>query len=282
MFTRMANGWELMKESFRVLRMDKELLLFPLISGIACVLVLASFAAPLWNSPYLTGIMDDGEIPNDPVAYVLIFAFYFVNYFVILFFNSGLVACAIIRLKGGDPTVSDGMRAARSRLPQILAWALVSATVGMILRIIESYSEKAGQFAAALLGGAWSIATYFVVPVMVVEQAGPIDAVKRSFAVLRKTWGEALTANFGIGFLRLLACLPCVVLLVIGTVMLGSGSATLGAVLIGGGIFSLIMVLLISSALDSIILAALYLYANEGMDAQHFDNSLLQESFASR
>src|SRR5262249_35476691 len=149
--------------------------------------VLGSFAAPLWNSPYVQVVFDDGQIPNDPVAYVILFAFYAVNYFVIVFFNSALVACAIIRFKGGEPTVSDGLRAASNRLPQILAWALVSATVGIVLRTLESRSEKLGQIAAALVGAAWSIATYFVVPVLVVERVGPVEAVQRSFAVLRKT-----------------------------------------------------------------------------------------------
>ena len=50
MFERVANGWELAKASWGVLKLDKELLLFPLMSGIAWLIVLASFALPLWNS----------------------------------------------------------------------------------------------------------------------------------------------------------------------------------------------------------------------------------------
>lgn len=281
-FTRMANGWELAKESFGVLRLDKELLVFPLVSGISCLLVLASFAVPLWGSPYASVIFDEGQIPEDPVAYGILFAFYLVNYFVILFFNSGLVACALIRFKGGDPTVADGFRAAFNRLPQIFAWALVSATVGLVLRIVESRSERVGQIVAALVGAAWSIATYFVVPVLVVERTGPVEAVKRSFAVLRKTWGEALAANFGIGILVFLAMVPCIALIFFGVMMLAAGTGALGGVLLCCGVLSLILVSLISSALDSILLAALYLYATEGTVPQHFDNSLLQNSFTTR
>ena len=159
MFERLANGWELAKNSWQVLRLDKELLLFPLMSGIACLFVLASFAIPLWTTQYVDTVLEEGQPLQNVLAYVVLFAFYFVNYFVIVFFNTALIACAIIRFRGGDPTVSDGLRAAISRLPQIVAWALVSATVGVILRVIESYSDKVGQIVAALLGGAWSITT---------------------------------------------------------------------------------------------------------------------------
>src|SRR5262245_52426735 len=146
MFARLGNGWALARESFAVLRMDKELLLFPVLSGISCLLVLASFAVPLWNSDFLHVVVnEEANVHENPLAWLILFAFYAVNYFVIVFFNSALVACAIIRFKGGDPTISDGLRAASNRLPQILAWALVSATVGVLLRAIESWSEKAGQ-----------------------------------------------------------------------------------------------------------------------------------------
>jgi hypothetical protein len=282
MFTRIANGWELAKESFHVLRLDKQLLVFPLISGVACLLVLASFAVPLWGSPYAGVVFDEGRIPDDPVAYAILFAFYFVNYFVIVFFNSALVACAIVRFKGGEPTVSDGFRAASNRLPQILGWALVSASVGLVLRAIESRSEKAGQIAAALLGAAWSIGTYFVVPVLVVERTGPIEAVKRSLSVIRRTWGEALAANFGIGFIVFLASLVGIVPLVAGLAMLVSGQTVIGVALAASGVGLLILVALISSALNAILLAALYLYAAEGTIPGHFNDSLLRDAFGSR
>jgi hypothetical protein len=281
MFERIGNGWQLSKGSFQVLRMDKELLLFPLISGLACLAVMASFIAPLWNSPYVALVMDDHQAPQDATAYLILFAFYAVNYFVIVFFNSALVACAIIRFKGGDPTVADGFRAASGRLPQILAWSLASATVGVILRVIESRSEKAGAIAAALFGAAWSIATFFVVPVLVVERVGPIDAVQRSLAILRKTWGEALAANFGIGFITFLSVLALgIAPLVAGGITIASGYPALGGVLLGGGLLGLVLASLISSALNSILLAALYLYAAEGKVPGCFDNALLERAFA--
>lgn len=282
MFDRMAKGWELAKASLAVLRMDKELLVFPLVSSLSCLLVLGSFALPLWNSKYAAVVINDHQAPNDPVAYLILFAFYFANYFVIVFFNSALVACAIIRFKGGDPTLADGFRAATNRLPQILAWSLVSATVGMLLRVIESHAEKVGQFISAILGGAWTVATYFVVPVLVVERVDPITAVKRSLSVLRDAWGEALSANFGIGFVTFLAALLFGILPLVGGGFALTVSIPLGAVLLAAGFIGLFGVALVSSTLDSILLAALYLYAAEGEVPRFFDKSLFEDAFSGK
>lgn len=279
MFERISNGWALSKQSFRVLMLDKELLLFPIMSGISCLLVLASFALPLWDSKYISTIMNDQQAPQDPVAYVILFAFYFVNYFVMIFFNSALMACAIIRLKGGNPTVGDGFNAALNRLPQIAGWALVSATVGFILKLIESRSERIGQIVAGLLGMAWSITTYFVIPVLVVEKKNPFEAMKRSVSVLRETWGESLVANFGIGAIMFLIMIPVFLMMVGGGMLIAAGNAMLGGVLIGCAILSILLISLVSSAVHAILIAAIYLFAAEGEVPEQFDKALIAHAF---
>src|SRR5206468_674804 len=101
---------------------------------------------------------------------------------------------------------------------QILAWALVSATVGVLLRAIES-NRQVGRFVSMILGTAWTIITYFVVPVLVVEKTGPFKAVGRSIELLKKTWGEALIGNFGLGFFEFLVVLPGILILIVGGVL---------------------------------------------------------------
>ena len=207
MFDRTSAGWNLSKQSWQVLKLDKELILFPLLSGIACLLVTASFAVPVLalvevDSPTSqTATADDSELsPTDVLTLIGALAYYVANYFVIIFFNSALIACALIRFKGGNPTLGDGFSAAFARLPQIFCWALVAGTVGMLLRILQSNTEnRLSRFLISLLGLAWSSATYFVVPVIVVEKLGPLAAGRRSLDILRSTWGESLGARFGIG-----------------------------------------------------------------------------------
>ena len=280
---RMSTGWELAKQSFQVLKLDKELMVFPICSMIALLVVMATFAVPLFVAGVFTAPSGDSQSGTglQILMYAVFFLFYFVSYFVIFFFNSALVGCAIIRLKGGDPVVSDGFGAAMARLPQIAAWSLVAASVGMILKLIESRSQQLGALIANLIGMAWSITTFFVVPVLVVEKAGPIHAIKRSASMIKQTWGESLTANFGIGIITFLCCLLGF-LPVVGGIMLLGTSVLAGVLLIGLGVIWILLVSLVSSALQTIVLAALYIYAAEGTMPAQFDSNAIQHAFAKK
>src|SRR3954464_3830670 len=146
MFERMSASFALAQSSWQVLRTDKRLIIFPILSGLGCLLVVASFALPFVVHPqwldFLDKVGQDRNVP--PWVYALAFAFYFCNYFVIVFFNAALVSCALVRFNGGGPAGADGLAAAASRLPQIIAWALVSATVGVLLKAVENAHERAG------------------------------------------------------------------------------------------------------------------------------------------
>lgn len=279
-FDRISNGWSLAMASFRVLRLDPELMLFPLASAFTCLLVMASFALPLMGlgEDYLEVITDDKTTATDILVYVVLFLFYFVNYFVIIFFNSALVSCAIIRFKGGNPTVMDGVRASMAATHYIAMWALVAATVGLILKVIESRSENVGRFVAGLLGAAWSMLTFFVVPVLVVEHRKPWEAFTRSKDVMIKTWGETFTSTFSLGLFNALAvflgALP-----IIGGVMLLSSAAILGYGLIALGVLLIIIGVLCTSALESILLAGLYIYAEDGVVPTGYEKSSFSDAF---
>lgn len=281
MFARITTGWELAKQSFGVLRSDKELVLFPVMSGVACLLVLASFALPLWATPWFHQFFQEKQAPQNPVFYVILFAFYAVNYFVIVFFNAALVSCALKRMAGENPTLGYGLQQASGRLPQIVAWALVSATVGILLKAIESKSDKIGQLVASLVGAGWAIATYFVVPILVVEKVGPWDALKRSTSLMKRTWGETLVGNMGVGLIVFAAMIPGFLLIMAGMVAVAA-SPILGAAIVVLGVLWILGASLISAAVQSILLTALYLYAAEGTVPPQFDAALLQNAFGSK
>ena len=287
MFDRTSAGWNLSKQSWQVLKLDKELILFPLLSGIACLLVTASFAVPVLalvegdRPASQTATADGSEIsPTDVLTFVGALAYYVANYFVIIFFNSALIACALIRFKGANPPLRDGFSAAFARLPQIFCWALVAGTVGMLLRMLQSNTEnRLSRFLVSLLGVAWSSATYFVVPVIVVEKLGPLAAGRRSLDILRSTWGESLGARFGIGCIVALMMLVSFVPVIVGVVCWGIGQPVVGIPLVLAGLGMLMSGVLISSALESIILAALYLYAAEGRIPDQFQGDAIQSAF---
>jgi hypothetical protein len=276
MFDTFRRSWELTKASLSVLRSDKELLIFPLISFLALVIVTISFAVP-W---YLFGGFAEVQRGTPGViSLVIAFVFYLVTYTVMFYFQTALVGAAMIRLDGGDPTLGDGFRIANSRLPQIIGYALIAATVGMILRWISERAGIVGQIVAGVIGFAWNVATFLVVPVLVMEKVGPIDAIKRSGSLLRKTWGEQLVGNFGIGLIFGLLAILVLALGVGLAIALFQTSVAIGLVLIVAVILVVGAIALIGSAASGIFTASLYRYATKGDPGAAFQPETMSAAF---
>ncbi|NWF69800.1 MAG: hypothetical protein HXY40_12015 [Chloroflexi bacterium] len=291
MFDRLSNSWELAKASMQVLRSDKELLVFPLISALGAIVVMITFIVPFAASGIMQAMVEASERGGRATASVssdawlpsiiLMFLFYVVTYFVTFFCNTALVGAAMIRLRGGDPTVADGFRIASQRIGNIFGYAVISATVGMVLRAISERGGIIGQIVSSMLGFGWTVATFLVVPILAVENIGPVDAVKRSVDLLKKTWGENLVANIGIsavfgwiiaGFI-LLVFMP----LLFVAITAQNGAFILAVVIVGIG--GLVVIGLISSALTGIYQAALYHYAQDGEVGGDFDSAVIRQAF---
>src|SRR6201991_4880636 len=195
-----ARSWALMKASANVLRQDKELMLFPLLAGLASLVVIATFAWPVFTLFSHHQADFEGQRQHvSPLFMLVSFLFYFVQYSVVIFFNVALASAAMIRLDGGDPTLRDGLRTAMSKLPNIIGYALIAATVGMILRALQERFGFIGRIVVGMIGFGWTVATFLVVPVLAAQDVGPVDAIKRSASLLRNTCGENLIGNAGIG-----------------------------------------------------------------------------------
>jgi len=283
MFERLSRSWTLVKASGSVLKQDKELLLFPLVSSIATLVVLACFALPVIGMGALDGLSGGRNGAVSAGVYVLAFLFYLSQYFVIFFFNAALVGAAMIRLNGGDPTFGDGLRIATGKAGSILGYAAIAATVGMILRAIQERVGFLGKIIVGMLGAGWTVATFMVVPVLVARDVGPIDAVKESAMLLKKTWGENIAGQVGLGAaftLIQLAVIGCGIALIVGAAFTKSGALVL--LMVALLVIAVIITALIHAALSGIYSAALYRYASEGEGTAGFDNSALQLAFAPR
>lgn len=272
MFAKISYTWGLMRASWNVLKTDKTLLLFPLLSGLCCIVVLLSFALPM----FLTGAWQPPARGSSEVRFVvyygILFLFYVASYFVITFFNTAIVSCAMLRMAGGSPRVGDGFREAGSRLPQVAGWALLSATVGLVLRIIEDRSEKIGRIVAGLLGITWTLMSFLVVPIIVGERKGPFGALKESSAMLRRTWGEQLVGGFSFGLVFGVLSIPPLAIILVA-VFLGNAWLLVLSVIVA--VVYLIALSLLQSALQSIFQAAVYLYAYNQMAPPGFTPELL-------
>lgn len=272
MFDRFSRSWELARASAAVLRSDKELMLFPIISGLLALVVMATFVLPLWA----LRVFDDGFTL---VGVVLVFAFYFCQYAVILFCNCALVGAAMIRLDGGDPSLADGFNAARARLPAILGYAAIAATVGLVLKRMKDDDNLLLRLLGSGLGAAWTLATFLVVPVLVSQNVGPVDALKQSASLLKRTWGENAIGNVGIGVF--FGFLGFGVILV-GVLLAYAAAQVSMALAIAVGIAFVVALLLLGvyqAALSGIYSAALYRYATQGEAPPAFRSLQLEQAF---
>ena len=255
MFDRFSRSWDMVKASAAVLRSDRELMLFPVLSGLATLMVLATFALPT----FALRLFGDGWSLGGALVG---FAFYFCTYSVMIFFNCARVGAAMIRLEGGDPTLSDGLAAARARLGAIFGYAAIAATVGVLLQALKGKDNNViVRLVGSGLGMAWTLATFLVVPVLVSRDIGPVDALKQSVSLLRRTWGENAVGQLGIGAAFGLLTTGAVLASVLLVVLAAQASFALAIVV---GLLCLLAVLLLGvyqAALTGIYSAVLYRYA---------------------
>ena len=186
------------------------------------------------------------------------FLYYMALYSLIFFFNTALVGATMIRLDGGDPTISDGLNVAFKKIGAILQYAAIAATVGMLLRALEERTGFLGRIVIGLVGLSWTLTTYLTVPVLVTKDVSAIDAVKESASVFRKTWGEQVVANVGMGFATFVIFLLMGLVAIPLIILASSISEVLVIPLVLSLLGGFLLLALVSSALKGIYSAALY------------------------
>lgn len=195
-------GWDILNWSFSVVRKDLKLLLFPLVSGGAAAAAAVFFVifrqAGNWSYPWL-------------------FLWYVATTFLMIFGNCALAACALAHFAGREASLGYGFQQAAGRAGNILLWSLLSSTVGLVIRGIERHLSGAGKIGVWLFGAAWGVATFFVIPILVVEDRGPFEALRESTRLVRDTWCDQLVARVRLGWRGLLLFAPVLLLAMAGT-----------------------------------------------------------------
>ncbi len=280
-----SRSLELAKQSFHVLRQDPELMVFLVFSVLATLAALLTFA----GIGFMSGALGEGGLTSSGL--VLMFLFYFVTYGVTIYFQVALVTSVQHRLSGGDPTVRYGLREANKRIAAILSWAIIAAIVGMILKMLENAvrerSSGIGQIIASiglsLVGMAWSLATFFVIPVIAAENVGGFEAVKRSAGIIKRQWGEAVIGNAGVGLIAFVIILVGGAILggmaYIGFSMGGPLGTTMGVLFLIAAIAFVAVVSLVSSTLQAIYTTVLHRYATGGVSSEYFSSDLINGAF---
>jgi hypothetical protein len=280
-----SRSWLITKLTFSVINKDRELLGFAFLSFIFSVAYVVAMVVP----SVLPTLMDN-EFSRESLQvyhYGILFLAYFGLAFIATFFNVCVVYTTKIRFEGGNATFSESLKFASARLGLIFQWSLLSATVGLILRILHDLASRLGKvgeivahIVIGLIGMAWSIVTIFVVPVLVYEGLGPVDAVKRSAEVIKKTWGESLIRSIGLGLIQLFVFLLIIAFAGTLTYLLAQWFSITGVmvgVAIGG--LMLLMAGLIFTVANAIFSTALYVYANNNQVASGFNEDVVRGAF---
>lgn len=279
-FSRLRTGLGLAIDALSVLRDEPELAAFPLVAGVAGLVYLAvlggaiaTVRGPRTAPATVTGSHSVlATVGGHVVFYALLFVLYVGSTFVASFFTAGLVHETRKAFAGREPSFRDGLSAAWANVGTLFAWALISATVGLIVRAIENRSGLVGKIIASLVGVAWSVLTYFVVPVIAFEDVGVVDAIKRSGTTFKDTWGETAGAGFGVGVITVLfvgaaIAITAVLFVVVSKV---ASAATLGVLALGAVL--ILLAYLASVTLGAIVRTALYVYATDGQMPKPFKN----------
>jgi Family of unknown function (DUF6159) len=253
-----------MGRSFAILKSDRELIWLPIFSGIAAIAasILVFSGGALVFLPQLKAMAAAGgrNVPLTGNLAVWLFVFYLVNYFIVVYFNVALVSVAGNRLAGGHATIDDGLQLAWARKGKIFQWALLAATVGVLLRMLEERVGWLGRMIVSFVGIAWTLATYFVVPILAAEDLGPVEALARSGELFRERWGEEVVGGFSFGLIFTLLALPAIVLPLYGA-KFGPTAMVAGLVL---AVLYWLLLGVVNAAVQGIFMAALYRYATTG------------------
>jgi len=281
----LSRSWMITKLTFGVINKDRELLWFALLSFIFSAL----FAVAMIFPSIIPALMNNGfsQESLEVYQYGIIFTTYFGLAFIATFFNVCVVYTTKIRFEGGNATFGESIKFAFTRISLIFQWSLLSATVGLLLRILQDLASnlgKAGQLVAniliSLLGMAWSIVTIFVVPVLVYEGLGPIDALKKSTQVIKKTWGESLVKALGLGLIQFLVFVMMILASIALTYVLTSAFDTVGLLIgISVGALLLLLTAMVFTVASTIFNTALYVYANNNLVASGFNEEVVRGAF---
>ena len=276
MIERFKNGLKLVQASWAVLRADRELLVLPILSLLSSIgLIAMVFFGLFVDDVRIARLTGEAPMPDAFEWMILAVVGYALTY-IAIFFNVALVCAADERMSGGDPTVRSALSDASRHALAIAPWALVSVVAALILRVLRERAGIVGRIAARILGFAWGVLTYLVLPVLILEGLTVREAIARSKDLLVKTWGEAASGEVGMSlvtFVALLAGVPFALLI--------GGGGQPGWVLLAVILF-VVWVLLVSvvmGALNMVFRVAIYRYAADGETPAEFEGLDLEGIF---
>jgi hypothetical protein len=255
-------GKPLVQAAYRLLLQDSSMIALLVAGGLASGATFALIALPA-ELVMGTSVSSSGTPVSIAVYAVALFASTFVS----TFFTGAVVAAAMMRADGQDPDVPTAMAAAWSRRGPLLAWAGFSTIVGLFLRMLERWG-LAGVLVRMLAGVAWTVATWFAVPIIIAEGTMPLETLQRSAQILKERFGTNVRATVRLGVQWFLVMVGLVLVGAFGVVVLVTGTSRhqsagvlLGAVIVVLAVAGLFLASAVWSAVGAYLRTMLYRYA---------------------
>lgn len=276
---RFANSWSLTKASLHVVSQDKELLLLPVLSFLASVIAFVAVVGIGFGAHIVPNVtLADGQ-PNVP-GILLAAVLYLGLAFVQVYFGAAVIAGATERLAGGNPTLGSSLRAASRKAGRLLLWSVFVAVVNILLQMLRERGGTAGRIAAGVGNLAWSLTTYFMLPVLLFEGEPVMKSIGRSGSLFKKTWGETVIGSGGVGLVFGILMVAIVLLtMFLGQPLVAVGGWVAALPLFAVALVALLLLATLQSVLGGVYKAALYRYATTGQMVPGFAPQQLQGAF---
>lgn len=287
-FRRLAYGFQMGFAAMRVVRSEPKLMAIaalPFLSLVALivVIVMGGPAAAVWMA-----IVSAPKEWHTALMLAAMFSGYLLIWFVMTFFNTVLVLAALSKLDTDRVSLAECFSIAFARLPQIMAWSAFAATIGLVLSFLSAMLKEKlgllGHIIGVTFEATWAVATYFALPVLVVEGVGPLDATQRSYQLMKRTWGESLGGNVGTGLLGFVLMLPVFLGFSSLLTLLRQSPSLVDLLPVAIMMVSLYvgLVMLFMSAVAGILRSALYIFAVSGEAPRGFDPTIMGGAFVRR
>jgi Family of unknown function (DUF6159) len=273
----------LVQESWNILKQSKDIAWFPVLSAIssvvALILCLAIFFFAVLHGEVQTFQNSQKEDMKN-FMYIGMFLYYLIMFFITNYFLAGLYTVVHGKFNGQNLSLQDGIASANKHADKIFLWSLISATVGVVLQFISDKSKLVGKIVAGLFGAVWGILTYFSLPSLIIGQKSVKESFTESASLIRKTWGEALIVNFGMGLFFGLLFFGYIALS-IGVIIL---VPMIEVIILVGVLFVVFMIVttIVSATLQAIFKLALYEYAVTGKVPEGFTKELIEGAVRGR
>ena len=289
----MAGSWAqsrtVTKQAWGVIKENPYMLLFPVVSGMLAIMAFLIVAGIGLGVMGVTTVEEQATSDETSSSFlivgiiILVVAAYLAT-LITQIFMGGLVKCTDEELQGRDSGFGAGLRASFSRLGALMGWAGIQTAVGWLLSAVRGDASNNNAIVAilrlvlaSLLAVAWSIITFFVLPLIILRGKGPLQAIKESVQLIRKTWGMQIAGNVRIGgLIALVAVLPGILFAVVGGFIAASGTPAAGIPLAAIGVIVIIAAQVLISAMRAIFSVAMLHYVESGEGYGPFGQQELQ------